>query len=78
MTKETIKNAIKTIKNTKASYLRDGLTKRLNILFFNNGNEFIFGIDSMYSLQINSECGNICTKKQVIEKLNEELEYIEE
>ncbi len=66
-----LKNAIRTIANTDAKYLREGLSQGLDLLFYENGEKFIFGVDSCFTLQVN---GSINTNKsQVLEHLRNEL-----
>lgn len=70
-----IKNAIKAVKKTQASYFRSGFKSGCDLLFFDKGNDFEFGIDSCYSLQIEWMCGRISTKTDVILELKKELEF---
>jgi len=68
-----LKNAIRTIASTDAKYLREGLSQGLNILFYENGNKFIFGVDSHYSMQVNGSWNT--NKSQVLEYLRDELNF---
>ena len=69
------RNAINTIKNTNANYIKDGLRSGCNILFFDNCNDFKFGIDSHYSFQIQNN--GYYTKKWVLETLQDDLEKLQ-
>jgi hypothetical protein len=71
---EQIKNAIRIIKATPAATINEGLQKGLNLLFINGGNDFKFGIDSHYPLQIQSGLNR--TKADVLFNLERDLESI--
>lgn len=64
-----IQNAISKIKSTNAQIIRDGLRSGCDILFFNNGKDFKFGIDSHFRLQVRNENWTVRTKKDVLERL---------
>jgi len=70
---ENLKNAIRTIKATPASIINEGLRKGLDLLFIDNGNDFKFGIDSCYPLQVQSGLNQ--KKSHVLFDLKRSLEF---
>ena len=72
--KTKLNNAVKTIKKCNSEFIKDGLNKGLDILFFDNGNDFKFGIESHYSFQIKS--GLVKNKTDVLIKLQLEKDYV--
>jgi hypothetical protein len=69
-----LRNAIKTMRDADAQYIRQGLRKGLSILFIDNGTDYKFGIDSHYILQCNSGVGDC--KNHVIIWLKESLNQL--
>jgi len=66
------KNALKTVRDTDAKEIRSNLAKGLEMLFYNNGTEFHWGIDSTYLLKING----VNNKTQVLKKINFYIENL--
>lgn len=73
-----LKEIIKYVKTLNAYYIREGFMRGLNLLFFKtkDGWDCNFGIDSHYKYQVSNS--NIYTKKEVLEKLNYEFNFIKD
>jgi len=71
----TLRNAIKTMREADAKDIRQGLRKGLSLLFTENGTNYKFGIDSLYTLQCNS--GVADCKNHVIIWLKENLQQLD-
>lgn len=72
-----IKNAIKEVKSCNGKWIRENLKKNLNPFFtkLKDGSEELdFGIDSCYKLQYQFQNTEKYNKKDIIEKLKEDLE----
>jgi len=49
---QTLRNAINTTRQADHREVKENLAKGLSMLFFDNGNDYTWGIDSHYSTQV--------------------------
>jgi MinD-like ATPase involved in chromosome partitioning or flagellar assembly len=67
-----IDNAIKTVKNTSAKFIKEGLTKNWDVLFYKHGKQLEMGFDLHCFLIVNGTQAK--NKKEVLEVLKEKKE----